>query len=144
MSSSYSGEAIGWMAALASMMAFGSFGVPIKSDASNSVDIDPLVFQSYKSAMCFLTSWLVLLWGVPFSYTPWGIVSCIFWVPGGVATVFAIRNAGLAIAIGIGSSTIVLVVRILIYYYSFLFLFLFLRCSFSHRWRVFFIIVTIV
>jgi hypothetical protein len=104
-----SGEAIGWMAAIASMLAFGSFGVPIKSDAANSVDIDPLVFQSYKSFMCFATSWLVLLAGVPFSYTPWGIVSCIFWVPGGVATVFAIRNAGLAIAIGIGGSSIVLV-----------------------------------
>ena len=104
-----SGEALGWMAAICSMLAFGSFGVPIKSDAANSVDIDPLVFQSYKSFMCFATSWLVLLAGVEFSYTPWGIVSCIFWVPGGVATVFAIRNAGLAIAIGIGGSSIVLV-----------------------------------
>ena len=102
-----SNEALGWMAAIASMLAFGSFGAPIKSEAANSVDIDPLVFQSYKSFMCFATSWIVLLAGVPFTYTPWGIVSCIFWVPGGVATVFAIRNAGLAIAIGIGSSSIV-------------------------------------
>jgi len=105
----HSGEALGWMAAIGSMLAFGSFGVPIKSDAANAVDIDPLVFQTYKSTMCFCTSWLVLLAGVPFSYTAWGIVSCIFWVPGGVAMVFAIRNAGLAIAIGIGSSSIVLV-----------------------------------
>ncbi|CAB9519490.1 expressed unknown protein [Seminavis robusta] len=109
MSDTSNTEALGWMAAFASMLAFGSFGVPIKSDAANSVDIDPLVFQSYKSLVCFATSWLVLLAGVPFSFTPWGIVSCIFWVPGGVATVFAIRNAGLAIAIGIGSSSIVLV-----------------------------------
>jgi hypothetical protein len=98
------------MAAICSMIAFGSFGVPIKSDASNSVDVDPLVFQSYKSFLCFATAWLVLLTGqVEFSFTPWGIVSCIFWVPGGVATVYAIRNAGLAIAIGVGSSSIVLV-----------------------------------
>lgn len=102
-------EALGWMAAVGSMLAFGSFGVPIKSDAANSVDIDPLVFQSYKSLVCFVTSWLVLLAGVPFSYTPWGIVSCLFWVPGGIATVFAIRNAGLAIAMGLGGSLIVLV-----------------------------------
>jgi hypothetical protein len=64
--------------------------------------------QSYKTLMCLLTSWLVLLWE-PFSYTPWGIVSGLFWVPGGVATVFAIKNAGLAIAIGVGGSCIVLV-----------------------------------
>ena len=103
-------EAIGWMAALGAMLAFGSFGVPIKSDAANSVNVDPLVFQSYKSGVCFLTSWLILLRSdVPFSFTPWGIVSCLFWVPGGVATVFAIRNAGLAIAIGVGGSSIVLV-----------------------------------
>ena len=128
------GEPCGWLAAVASMLAFGSFGVPIKSDAARSVDIDPLVFQSYKTFMCFATSWLIL-WGMgeEFSFTPWGIVSGLFWVPGyvaccgmtasfanfphslysivssGIATVFAIKAAGLAIGIGIGSSFIVLV-----------------------------------
>ena len=45
------------------MLAFGSFGVPIKSDAARKVDVDPLVFQSYKTGMCFLTCWAVLLFG---------------------------------------------------------------------------------
>jgi glucose uptake protein GlcU len=98
----------GWIAAIMSMVAFGSFGVPIKSKASKACDIDPLVMQTYKTGVCFLTSWLVLFWE-PFDYTPWGIVSGLFWVPGGVATVFAIKNAGLAIAIGVGASFIVLV-----------------------------------
>lgn len=91
------------------MLAFGSFGVPIKSKVARSVDIDPLVMQTYKTAVCFATSWLILLWGEPFSYTSWGIVSGLFWVPGGVATVFAIKNAGLAISTGISASLIVLV-----------------------------------
>ncbi|KAL7557281.1 hypothetical protein ACA910_016245 [Epithemia clementina (nom. ined.)] len=91
------------------MLAFGSFGVPIKCKRAVSVDIDPLVFQSYKTSMCFLTCWIVLLAGVPFTFTPWGIVSGLFWVPGGVATVYAIKVAGLAIGIGVGSSFIVLV-----------------------------------
>jgi hypothetical protein len=56
-------EVCGWTAAVLAMLAFGSFGVPIKSNASRSVDIDPLVFQSYKTLMCFVTSWLVLLLG---------------------------------------------------------------------------------
>lgn len=56
-------EACGWAAAVLSMLAFGSFGAPIKSRAAKSVDVDPLVFQTYKTTMCFLTSWLVLLSG---------------------------------------------------------------------------------
>jgi hypothetical protein len=102
-------ETCGWAAAFCSMLAFGTFGVPIKSEAARKVDIDPLVFQSYKTFMCFVTSWLVLLGGEGFVFTPWGIVSGLFWVPGGVATIYAVKNAGLAIGIGIGSSFIVLV-----------------------------------
>lgn len=102
-------DVCGWAAAACSMLAFGSFGVPIKSKAAVAVDIDPLVFQSYKTGMCFLTAWLVLLAGVDFSFSPWGIVSGLFWVPGGVATVYAVKSAGLAIGIGVGSSFIVLV-----------------------------------
>lgn len=59
--------------------------------------------------MCFTTSWLVLAFGEPFSYTPWGIVSAIFWVPSGVAAIAAIKMAGLAVAMGTLSSCIVLV-----------------------------------
>jgi glucose uptake protein GlcU len=110
MTTAASCEACGWAAAFCSMLAFGSFGVPIKSPAATALDIDPLVFQSYKTFMCFITSWLVLtLPNSHFTYTPWGIVSGLFWVPGGVATVYAVKKAGLAIGIGIGSSFIVLV-----------------------------------
>jgi hypothetical protein len=76
------GEACGFVAAFGSALAFGSFGVPIKSEAAQSVDIDPLVFQSYKTIVCFATSWLILLApGANFTYTAWGIVSGLFWVP---------------------------------------------------------------
>lgn len=109
MSSSTCNDSCGWAAAVISCLAFGSFGVPIKGAAANSVDIDPLVFQSYKTFMCFLTSWLVLLLGQELTYTPWGIVSGLFWVPGGVAAIYAIRSAGLGVSLGIGSTFIVLV-----------------------------------
>jgi hypothetical protein len=76
-------EICGWMAAICSALAFGTFAVPIKSDVARSVNIDPLVFQSYKTIMCFATAWFILL--VPnhhtFTFTPWGIVSGLFWVP---------------------------------------------------------------
>ena len=76
-------EICGWMAAACSALAFGTFAVPIKSDVARSVNIDPLVFQSYKTMMCFITAWFILF--VPnhhtFVFTPWGIVSGLFWVP---------------------------------------------------------------
>lgn len=59
--------------------------------------------------MCFLTSWFVLLCGVPFSFTPWGFLTGLFMVPGGTAGYFAVRNAGLAVSQGIWASLKVLV-----------------------------------
>ncbi|KAL7543860.1 hypothetical protein ACHAXR_013229 [Thalassiosira sp. AJA248-18] len=100
---------LGWFAAFVGTIGFGSFAVPIKGDAANSVDIDPLVMQSYKSLMCFLTSWLVILLGQEVTFTWWGIVSGLFWVPGGAFNIFAIRNAGLAISQGVVASSIVMV-----------------------------------
>ena len=109
-SSSDTCELCGWVSAFLGMLAFGSFGVPVKSQVAKSLDIDPLVMQSYKTGMCFITSWLFLLIrGEEVTFTPWGVVSAIFWVPGGVATIYAIKTAGLAIGIGVGSSFIVLV-----------------------------------
>lgn len=99
----------GWFAAFVSCAAFGSFGVPIKSDRVDSVNVDPLVFQSYKTLMCFLSCWVVLLLGEEFSFSAWGIVSGLFWVPSGTAAVYAIRNAGLAVSQGTWSSLIVIV-----------------------------------
>lgn len=103
-------ELCGWVSAFIGMLAFGSFGVPVKSKMAKSLNIDPLVMQSYKTGMCFVTSWLFLLVrGEAVTFTPWGIVSGLFWVPGGVATIYAIKTAGLAVGIGVGSSFIVLV-----------------------------------
>jgi hypothetical protein len=79
------------------------------SIAVNMVGAHPFVLQTYKSAMCFLTSWIVLLLGVDFKFTPWGIASGLMWVSGGVCGIFGIRNAGLAISVGTWSSITVLV-----------------------------------
>ena len=72
----------GWIAAIISCLSFGSFAVPIKSEECRKIDVDPLVFQTYKTTMCLLTSSVVVLLGQPFYFTPWGIVSGFFWVPG--------------------------------------------------------------
>jgi hypothetical protein len=41
-------------------------------------------------------------------WTPWGIVSGLFWVPGATCGIYGIRNAGLAVAVGTWSSIIVI------------------------------------
>jgi len=103
-------ELCGWLAAIVSCISFGTFAVPIKSDAAKSCDVDPLVFQSYKTFMCFVTSFLTLpLFNQTFYFTPWGIVSALFWVPAGVMAIYAVKNAGLAVSQGLWSSIIVLV-----------------------------------
>jgi glucose uptake protein GlcU len=100
----------GWIAAIASCLSFGSFAVPIKSKACQKIDVDPLVFQTYKTAMCLLTSWIVIPFlHTPIYVTPWGLVSGLFWVPAGVAAIFAVKNAGLAVSQGLWSSIIVIV-----------------------------------
>ena len=62
---------MGYFFVVLSALTFGSFAVPIKSERSKSVDVHPLVFQSYKTMTMFTTSWLSLL-VKEFNYTPWG------------------------------------------------------------------------
>ena len=70
-----------------------SFGVPIKSKVATSLHIDPLVMQTYKTGMCFLTSWLFLyVRNEKVTFTPMGLLSGLFWVPGGIASKFAFDN----------------------------------------------------
>lgn len=101
-------EWCGYGAAITAAICLGSFGVPVKSEVVSRLDVDPLVMQTYKTAMCFLTSWLIIPMGEPLQFTKWGIVSGLFWVPGGWAGIYGIRTAGLAVAVGTWSSMIVL------------------------------------
>jgi glucose uptake protein GlcU len=101
-------ESCGWMAAAIAIVAFGSFGVPLKMTPSHNVDVNFFVMQSYKTIVCFATCPLVLLLGESIRWSWWGIVSGIFWVPGATCGVYAIRNAGLAISLGTWSSIQVL------------------------------------
>jgi hypothetical protein len=89
---------IGWIAVLIAVIGFGSYAVPIKDQAANSVDVDPLVMQS-------VTSWFVLfINGQELSFTYWGIVSGLFWVPAGTLYIYAVKNCGIATTQGIVSS----------------------------------------
>ncbi|CAB9497004.1 expressed unknown protein [Seminavis robusta] len=100
----------GWAAAMCAVMCSGSFGVPIKSETCRRLNIDPLVFQTYKTVMFVLFSFAFsILSGLPIHFSPWGIVSGLFWVPGGTAVIVAINLLGLAVGIAVSNSLIALV-----------------------------------
>ena len=102
-------ESCGYAAAVAAAFCLGSFGVPAKSEVVRRLDVDPLVMQSYKTTLCFLmSSPMVMLLGERPRFTKWGILSGVFWVPGGAAGIYGIRKAGLAVAVGTWSSLVVL------------------------------------
>jgi hypothetical protein len=124
-------EFIGLMAAFSAALSFGSYSVPMKGEAATRVDVDPLVFQSYKAFAVFLTSTILIYfnniladeenahiidnqsfhfhkWTLS-DFTPWAFLSAILWVPGGTAGVYAVRRAGLAISVGIWSCVIVII-----------------------------------
>lgn len=57
-------EFTGFLAAVGSILFFGSYAVPIRLPSVMAAKIDPVIFQFYKSFACFSTSWLVLLYMV--------------------------------------------------------------------------------
>lgn len=100
----------GYAAAFVSCLSFGSFALPMKSKAAKECDVHPLVFQTYKTLWCFLTSFSVLFLGVDkLEFSPWGLISGLFWIPAGITYVCGIRTAGLAICHGTAASLIVIV-----------------------------------
>eukprot|EP01114_Cavostelium_apophysatum_P013446 TRINITY_DN3260_c0_g1_i1.p1 TRINITY_DN3260_c0_g1~~TRINITY_DN3260_c0_g1_i1.p1 ORF type:complete len:349 (+),score=8.01 TRINITY_DN3260_c0_g1_i1:84-1130(+) len=97
----------GWAAVIGSIFAFGSFAVPIKSKRVLDAKVDPLVYQSYKSFWACITSVIPFTY-TAFSYTPWGIISGLLWIPGGVCAIVAINCIGLGVAMGFWSGIIVM------------------------------------
>ena len=74
-------DSCGWVAAFVAAIAYGSFGVPVK--ATKHIDVHPLILQSYKTFVVFITCWFVALLGVPVGFTKWGLLSGFLWVVGG-------------------------------------------------------------
>ena len=75
-------DGCGWIASLIACLFKGSFAVPMKSKASERVDVDPLVFQTYKTFMFFSISLILtpmILGEKSLVFTPWGFVSGLLW-----------------------------------------------------------------
>lgn len=102
-------DACGWLAAPLAALSYGSFGVPIRG--TKHIPVHPLMMQSYKTLVMFVTCWGVAWWGVDISeFTKWGLASGFLWVVGGTGGVYGIRMAGLAIAVGTWASIMVMII----------------------------------
>lgn len=103
-------DSCGWAAAVIALFAAGTFGVPIK-ETHSMPNLNPLIFQSFKTAVFFLESLcFIKLANVPCcTYTPWGLLSGLLWVLGGTGGIVAVRLAGLAVAVGTWASVMICV-----------------------------------
>jgi len=100
---------IGFLFVLGSILAFGSFAVPLKGFKKiQELKVDPVVFQLYFSFSIFCSSWLVLSY-VPFVFTPFGIAGASLWVPASILSIFAIRYLGMSVGVGIWAGTTILI-----------------------------------
>ena len=93
-------EVIGYISVILSILFFGSIGVAVKSPSVVAAKVDPVIFQLYYSTAIFITTWLLLIY-VDFSFTYWGIITAMLWVPGNVLGFYAIYHIGIALAQGI-------------------------------------------
>jgi glucose uptake protein GlcU len=100
-------DSCGWTAGIIGALAYGSFGVPIKE--TKDIDVHPLVLQSYKTFVMFMTCWGVVFLDVDVAFTKWGLLSGFMWVVGGTGGIYGIRMAGLAIAVGTWASIMIMV-----------------------------------
>jgi Transmembrane family, TMEM144 of transporters len=101
-------DSCGWTAAFLALLCAGTYGVPIK-ETHHLTEVNPLVFQSFKTLVFFVLSLHVLLLGVPLRFTPWGILSGLLWVLGGTGGVMGVRLAGMAVAVGTWASVMICV-----------------------------------
>eukprot|EP01091_Cochliopodium_minus_P019482 TRINITY_DN8201_c0_g1_i1.p1 TRINITY_DN8201_c0_g1~~TRINITY_DN8201_c0_g1_i1.p1 ORF type:complete len:333 (-),score=41.17 TRINITY_DN8201_c0_g1_i1:4-1002(-) len=94
----------GFFAVTGSIIAYGSFGVPIKTPAIQKADVHPWIYMNYKSTAVFIVSWLILSYN-KFTFTYWGFISASIFVSGGTMAIAAIRYTGLGVSQAIWSGT---------------------------------------
>lgn len=106
--SNLSYDGFGYLAACIGSLCYGTYGVPIK--ATQSVDVHPLVLQSYRTVVVFVASVsIVKLIEAQPTFTPFGLLAGLLEVVGGMAGIVAIRTAGIATAVGTWASVMILV-----------------------------------
>eukprot|EP00298_Acanthocystis_sp_HF-20_P012939 c20130_g1_i2.p1 GENE.c20130_g1_i2~~c20130_g1_i2.p1 ORF type:complete len:384 (+),score=163.59 c20130_g1_i2:38-1189(+) len=93
------GATIGWLGCIGAILAFGCYGVLIKTPAIEDAKVDTMVFQCYYSAGVAIFS--LLIWIASdvqnFTFSYWGFVFAFLWVICSLTAYNAIRALGYAV-----------------------------------------------
>ena len=105
------GDSCGWIAAFVALFAAGTYAVPIKETLYSIPDLNPFIFQTYKTVVFFIVAFVtVFLLQIPLRITLfYGTFSGLLWVLGGTGGIVAVRLAGLATAVGTWASVMICV-----------------------------------
>jgi hypothetical protein len=105
------GDSCGWIAAFIALFAAGTYGVPIKETLYSIADLNPFIFQTYKTVVFYIVAIVTVLFlQVPIRITFfYGTFSGLLWVLGGTGGIVAVRLAGLATAVGTWASVMICV-----------------------------------
>ena len=85
-------EAVGFLAAIISMIFWGSFLVPMK----RIKNYDPFFFQLLMCAAIFVTSVAISLFYGAFSFSYLGLISGLVWSLANILSILAVRSSGLS------------------------------------------------
>eukprot|EP00040_Diaphanoeca_grandis_P005688 m.34040 g.34040 ORF g.34040 m.34040 type:complete len:383 (+) comp16922_c0_seq1:469-1617(+) len=99
---------IGYMAALVSILVWGSMFVFVKNPKVEAANADPVVSQLY-SIVGVVTSSTVLLIIVPFKFSWWTTLAAALWVASNMLAFPIVRTIGIATGQGVWSGVIAVV-----------------------------------
>ncbi|KAF0972001.1 hypothetical protein FDP41_009697 [Naegleria fowleri] len=100
-------EWFGWIGVVICILAWGTFGLPLKVKWVQQANMNPFIFQFYFSSVVFITSFIVLAWN-DWYFSLWGMLGAACWVPCSLLSLVAISKLGLGIAQGIWSGTTIM------------------------------------
>ncbi|KAG2383546.1 hypothetical protein C9374_004217 [Naegleria lovaniensis] len=100
-------EWFGWIGVVICILAWGTFGLPLKVKWVQQANIHPFIFQFYFSSVVCITSFIVLAWN-DWYFSFWGMLGSACWVPCSLLSLVAISKLGLGVAQGIWSGTTIL------------------------------------
>jgi len=96
-------EWFGWISVVVCIIAWGTFGLPLKVKWVQQANMDPMIFQFYFSTVVFVTSFIVLIWSGEWYFSWWGVLGAAIWVPISLLSLIAIKKLGLGVAQGFWS-----------------------------------------
>eukprot|EP00494_Astrolonche_serrata_P030998 UN31267 len=89
----------------------GTYPVPIKSESIRQLNINPIIFQCYKTfwvfitGICFLIPRFLNVEDPVYVFNWWAVLSAACWIPSGLCTILSVQLIGVSMAIVLNTSS---------------------------------------